>query len=150
MNSSSLLSALQTYLQRRKIEVETLTTDAVVAVMFDWFRLGPADPLDAPPAADVLLFRHGGWSEGCATGFKLSLLRRITERDANGAATDWVAGITLMFEPAGYGDLAPLSTASSDWPSLDAFLRAIESSAAYKRTMNVTPMGVLLESGGLR
>lgn len=150
MNSSSLLADLQSYLHRRNIEVERLTGESMVTAMAGWFRLGSADPLGGAPVADVLVFRHGGWSEGCATAFKLSLLRRVTERDASGAATDWVAGITLMFEPAAYGDLAPVSTASSDWPSLEAFLRAVESAPAFRRTATVAPMGVLLESGGLR
>jgi hypothetical protein len=55
-----------------------------------------------------------------------------------------------MFEPSRYADLAPLTTVSSDWKSIDAFLQAIESSPAYKVLVAGQPMSVLLESGGLR
>jgi hypothetical protein len=77
------------------------------------------------------------------------VLRRITQSDAAGD-TDWFAGITLMFEPSRYADLPAFDTVSSDWKSVDAFLHAIESSAAYQALAAVTPMTVLLESGGLR
>ena len=150
LNSSTLLAALQTFLDQRRVDVERLTAEPMVAAMFDWTRFGKVASVEGPPVADVLVYRYGGWSEGCATGFKLSLLRRVTERDADGRDTDWYAGITLMFEPSRFAGVAPFSTVSTEWPSTEAFLRAIESSPAYKASASTTPMGVVMESGGLR
>ena len=149
-HSFDLLAALQTFLRERSVVVERLTVDPMIVTMIDWFRLAPLDLAKGAAATDVLVFRYGGWSEGCATGFVFSMLRRITEPDAEGGETDWVAGITLMFEPSRYAGLAPLTTASSDWQSIDAFLHAIESSPAYKLLVGEQPISVLLESGGLR
>jgi hypothetical protein len=146
MNSEILLSALQSFMQRHSIELDQLTTEQMVSVMIDWFRLESLDLMDRGPQADALVFRYGGWSEGCATGFKLSLLRRVRQRES----VDWFAGITLMFDPARYADFAPFSTISADWQSIDAFMRAIESSQAYKTSRSMTPMGALIEIGGLR
>lgn len=150
VNSYLLLGALQSFLHQQRVDVDRLTADPMMRVMVDWFRLVPLDLLERAPVADALVYRYGGWSEGCATGFKLSLLRRITDDNAGGAQTDWFAGITLMFEPSRYADLAPLDLVSSDWQSLDAFMRAIESSQAFRVLAPATPMGVMLESGGLR
>ena len=149
-NSFDLLTALQSFLRERNVAVERLTVDPMIVTMIDWFRLTPLDLAKDAASADVLVFRYGGWSEGCATGFVFSVLRRITERNAESGETDWVAGITLLFEPSRYAGLAPLTTASSDWQSLEAFLRAVESSPAYKLLVGEQPMSALLESGGLR
>ena len=149
-NSFDLLAALQSFLRERNVDVERLTVDPMIVTMIDWFRLVPLDLAKDTASADVLVYRYGGWSEGCATGFVFSVLRRITEPNAEGGETDWVAGITLMFEPSRYAGLAPLTTVSSDWQSIDAFLRAVESSPAYKLLVAEQPMSVLLESGGLR
>ncbi|HZP89221.1 MAG TPA: hypothetical protein VFB54_20610 [Burkholderiales bacterium] len=150
VNSYGLLSALEKYLQQRGVSVEHLTVDPMVMLMFDWFRLVPVDKLEQRASADVLVYRYGGWSEGCATGFRLSLLRKITEPGAEGSATDWYAGITVMFEPSKLAELPAYSVTSADFKSLDAFLQAIESSPAYKQLVSATPMSVGLESGGLR
>jgi hypothetical protein len=116
--------------------------------MRDWFRLEPMDT--QPPASDALVFRYGGWSEGCATGFNLSLLRRITERNESGGDTQWSAGITLMFEPSGRAEIVAFSTTSLDWESLDAFVQAVKRSPGFRAIVADKPMGALLESGGLR
>ncbi|MCW5623314.1 MAG: hypothetical protein KIT73_01180 [Burkholderiales bacterium] len=150
MNTYNLLSALQRFLRQRNVDPEGLTLESMVLVMFDWFRFAPAGLSTIDPPPDVLVYRYGGWSEGCATGFKLSLLRRVTQPDAEGQPTDWYAGVTMLFEPSGFSGLAPLSTVSSDWPSSEAFLHAIESSPAYRASRSTKPMGVMLESGGLR
>jgi hypothetical protein len=150
LNSYILLGALQSFLHQRGVEVERLTADQMVPLMIDWFRLVPVDTLGRTATADALVYRYGGWSEGCATGFRLSLLRRVTEPAADGGNTDWFAGITLMFEPSRFAILAPFDAASVDWKSIDAFLHAIESSEAFKLLATVTPMTALLESGGLR
>ena len=150
VSSFSLLAALQSFLRERNIDVERLTVEPMIGAMIDWFRLVPLDLVKDASSSDVLVYRYGGWSEGCATGFVFSVLRRIRERNAKEGETDWVAGITLMFEPSHYAELAPLTTVSSDWQSVDAFLRAIESSPAYKVLVTQPPMSVLLESGGLR
>lgn len=149
-NSFSLLEALQSFLRERNVDVEHLTAGPMVVVMVDWFRLIPLNLAKDAASSDVLVYRYGGWSEGCATGFLFSVLRRISESNGAKGATDWVAGITLMFEPALYADLTPLKIASSDWQSVDAFVRAIESSAAYKMLGAERPVSVLLETGGLR
>jgi hypothetical protein len=149
VNSYTLLAALQRFLERRGVRVEGLTVEPMVLAMLDWYRSAPIETLGEPPLADVLVYRYGGWSEGCATGFKLSLMRRVTVR-SDGGETDWYAGVTLMFDPARYAEARPLSTVSADWPTLDAFLHAIESSPAYRASVAVTPMGAMLESGGLR
>ncbi len=150
INASTLLNALQDFLHRRGIEVGTLTTAPAVHAMFDWYRRGPVDVLDDATKADVLVFRHGGWSEGCATGYKVSLLRRVTRPGTDGRDVDWYAGVTLLFDPARFASMGSFSTTSADWPSIDAFLRAIESAAAFKASADTTPMGVMLESGGMR
>jgi hypothetical protein len=149
VNSYTLLSALQNFLHQRGVEADRLTVDSMVRLMIDWFRLVPIDMLERTSSADALVYRYGGWSEGCATGFNFSLLRRVTETNANGD-TDWFAGITLMFEPSLYSELAPFNTASSDWQSIEAFLHAVESSPAFNALVAAKPMTVLVESGGLR
>jgi hypothetical protein len=146
----TLLEGLQHFLEERRVVVEMLTVDPAVAAMFDWYRLRKADVLAGTPAADVLLCQYGGWSEGCATGYKFSLLRRVTEASDAGRAADWFAGITLMFEPSGAAGLSPRRLASDQYPSLDAFLEAIEASDGFTELRRQRPMGVLLESGGLR
>lgn len=150
VNSYTLLSALQKFVQQRGVVVESLSADPAVVLMLDWYRLVPVDKLERAASADVLVYRYGGWSEGCATGFRWSLLRRITETGADNAATDWYAGITLMFEGSKQLDLAPYSTTSADYKSIEAFMQAIEASPAYKQLQSATPMSVAMESGGLR
>ena len=144
----TLLDALQRFLQERRVMVETLTVEPAVALMLDWFRLQPVDALIQPGSADVLVYQYGGWSEGCATAYKFSVLRSVTEND--GSATEWLAGITLMFEPSGAAELARFRTTSAQSASLDAFLETIEASDCYQTLLRQRPMGVLLESGGLR
>jgi hypothetical protein len=116
--------------------------------MLDWFRQGPIEAGAA--ASDGLVFRYGGWSEGCATGFKLSLLRRIAEPQTDGGETQWFAGITLMYEPSSRAEIAPFSTTSLDWDSLDEFARAVRRSPGFKAVADTKPMGAMLESGGIR
>ena len=148
MSNFALLSSLQSFLNQRGVEVERLTADPMIKLMVDWFRMVAIDGVAPGSPADTMLFRYGGWSEGCVTGFKLSLLRCVAEKD--GASTQWLSGITLMFEPSRYADIAPLNTLSTDWQSLEAFVRAIESSPGFRLSSNLTPMAVLLESQGLR
>jgi hypothetical protein len=150
VNSYSLLGALQGFLRGRRVQVEQLTAEPMVGLMIDWFRLVPINLVERPVSADALVYRSGGWSEGCATAFRLSLLRRITEGGADEGDTDWFAGITLLFEPSRCAELVPFQAVSSDWKSIEAFLQVIESSPAFMALASATPMGVLLESGGLR
>jgi hypothetical protein len=150
LNSAFLLSSLQTYLQQRSIEVETLKVQPMLGAMIDWFRSVPVHGIPHRSPADSLVYRYGAWSEGCATGFKFSLLRRVLERADSGTDTEWLAGITLVFDPSRYTDLAPFATQSTDWSSLEAFLHAIESTVAFKLSAERAPMGVILESGGMR
>lgn len=149
MNSYNLLGALQKFIKQRGVEMDSLTADPMVRLMIDWFRLVPIDHLERTASTDVLVYRYGGWSEGCATGFNFSLLRRITETHASGD-TVWIAGITLMFEPSFYANLTAFSTVSSDWKSIEAFLGAIENSPAFTALATARPMSVVVESGGLR
>lgn len=150
LNSYVLLNALQNFLHGRGVDVQTLTAQQMVPLMIDWIRLEPVDRLERKVTADVLVHRYGGWSEGCATGFRYSVLRRVSERADDGTTTEWFAGVTLMFEPSRLAGLAPLDMVSSDQRSLEAFLEAIEGSAAYKVLAQQAPMSALLESGGVR
>jgi len=149
-NSFSLLEALQGFLHERNVDVEQLTVGPMILAMIDWFRLVPLTLVKDAASTDVLIYRYGSWSEGCATGFVFSVLRRITERNAARGNLDWIAGITMLFEPSRYADLTPVTTTSADWQSIEAFLHAIESSPAYKKLVAEAPMSVFLESGGLR
>lgn len=148
--SHALLAKLETFMRHQEVDAGGLSADAMVRLMIDWFRFAPIDSAKSASFADALVYRYGGWSEGCATAFKLSLLRRVTERSTIGADPEQLAGITLMFEPSGQAELMPFTTASSEWKSIDAFLEAIESSPAFKQLAVATPMAVLVESGGVR
>ncbi len=74
----------------------------------------------------------------------------MSGRNAIDGGTEQLAGITLMFEPSGQGELMPFTTSSTDWKSVDAFLEAIQDSPAFRGLATATPMAVVLESGGLR
>ena len=148
MSNIALLSSLQTFLNRRSVDVERLMADAMINVMVDWFRLVPIDGVAHASPADSMLFRYGGWSEGCVTGFKFGLLRRVAAGDASN--TEWLAGITMMFEPSRYSSIEPVTTVSTDWQSLEAFVHAIESSPGFKLSTSVTPMAVIVEGQGAR
>ena len=147
MSESTVVASLQTFLNQRSIDIEHLRVEAMVNVMIDWFRMVPIDGVAHSSPTDTMLFRYGGWSEGCVTGFKFGLHRRIAGSNAD---PDWLAGITLMFEPSRYADVAPLNTVSTDWQSLEAFVHAIESSPGFRLSSSLTPMAVMLESQGFR
>ena len=149
-SSHGLIAELQGFLRRQGVDANNLSADAMVRVMIDWYRFTPVRKTDGAHVGDALVYRYGGWSEGCATAFKLSLLRRVTEHDATGVDTERFAGITLMFEPSAQAQLMPFTAVSSDANSLEAFLQTIESSPAFKELAVATPMGVLVESGGVR
>lgn len=150
--SHGLLGELESFMRQQAVDVGRLDADAAVRLMVDWYRFAPVDAAAAASArsADALVYRYGGWSEGCATAFKLSLLRRVTGRNTMDGGTEQLAGITLMFEPSGQGELMPFTTTSTDWKSIDAFLEAIQDSPAFRGLATATPMAVVLESGGLR
>jgi hypothetical protein len=148
-DSFTLLGALQRFLEQRGAAVEALTVEPAIVLMLDWFRLIPSDRFLPAASADVLVYRYGGWSEGCATAYNFSLLRRVTEASAPGEIA-WFAGITLMFEPSSRTDLEPYQAISSRSASLDAFVATIEASPGYRALLRERPMGVVLESGGLR
>jgi len=150
VNSYTLLGALQKFVKQRDITVLDLTAEPAIWVMLDWFRLVRVDRFAETGFRDALVFRYGGWSEGCAAGYKFSLLRRVTEKSEGGGDTEWFAGITLMFDPSGRSELAPFSTTSSDWESLDAFAQAISSSPGFKALAAEKPMSAFLEGGGVR
>ena len=150
MNSYTLLGALQKFVEQRGIAVVDLTAEPAIGLMLDWFRLVRVDKFAQTGSGDALVFRYGGWSEGCATGYRFSLLRRVTEKSESGGDTEWFAGITLMFEPSSRSELAPYSTASSDWESLDAFAQAIGHSPGFRALAAEKPMGAFLEGGGVR
>jgi hypothetical protein len=148
MNNLAVLASLQSFLNQRAVDIERLTADGMINVMVEWFRLIPIDGVAHPAPGDSLLYRYGGWSEGCATGFKFTLLRRIAS-SASGE-NEWLTGITLMFEPSRYADVAPLITVSTDWQSLEAFVHAIESSPGFRLSVSVAPLAVMIESQGFR
>ena len=140
----------QVFMREKGVEAQGLSAEGMVRLIIDWYRFSPGDAVPSESSSDALVYRYGGWSEGCATAFKLSLLRRVTGRNPIGADPDRFAGITLMFEPSAQADLMPFTTASSDWKSIEAFLEAIESSPAFRQLAVATPMAVLVESGGVR
>lgn len=148
--SHGLIADLQGFLRKQGVDVNHLNADAMVRLMVDWYRFAPAHEGAGTAAGDTLVYRYGGWSEGCATAFKLSLLRQVTEHDATGAETQRFAGITLMFEPSGQAELMPFTAVATDSKSIEAFLQTIESSPAFRQLASATPMGVLIESGGVR
>jgi hypothetical protein len=150
LTSHGLLNQLQGYMRERDVDANNLSADEAVRLMIDWFRFTPIDTIGGAPSTDALVFRYGGWSEGCATAFKLSLLRQVTPSISIDGETELLAGITLMFEPSSQAELLPFSTASSDWKSIDAFLQAVESSPAFRELAGAKPMAVMVESGGLR
>jgi hypothetical protein len=139
--SRSFLGDLERFVHERG-GADHLTAQSMVGLMTDWYQLRGAK------GDDVLVYSYGGWSEGCATGFKFSLLRR-QEGGGDGERAR-VAGITLMFEPGSRMQLAPYSTTSADWPSLGAFLAAIEQSPAWRELAGATPMAGMVESGAVR
>ena len=149
-SSHGLLAELESFMRQQGVDASRLGADTMVRLMIDWFRFAPRDSVAAASPADALVYRYGGWSEGCATAFKLSLLRRVTGRNAIGADPEQFAGITVMFEPSAQAELMPFTTVSSDWKSIEDFLEAIENSPAYKQLAVATPMAVLVESGGVR
>lgn len=144
-----MLAALQAFTDRRGTAVPVLGLRGMLDEMLAWYEAAPPGQFVPGAQSDVLLYRYGAWSEGCATGFKVSLLRRVRARGGEGA-TDVLAGITLVFEPGDRADLARFSTVSTDWPSTAAFRSAVESSPAYRSLAGVVPMAAALESGGLR
>jgi hypothetical protein len=151
VSSHGLMAQLQGFLRQQGVDENRLSADAMVRVMVDWYRFSSDSKAQgAASTGDALVYRYGGWSEGCATAFKLSLLRKVTVHHANEADTERFAGITLMFEPSGQADLMPFSAVSSDARSIEAFVQTIESSPAFRELAGVTPMGVLVEGGGLR
>ena len=151
-SSHGLLAELESFIRQQGVDASRLGADTMVRLMIDWFRFAPRDSVAAVSAADAdaLVYRYGGWSEGCATAFKLSLLRRVTGRNTIGADPEQFAGITVMFEPSAQAELMPFTTVSSDWKSIEDFLQAVEKSPAFKQLALATPMAVLVESGGVR
>lgn len=136
-----LLADLEDYLRQRDVDIDSLTVDKMLGVMTDWYRSVPIVP-NGEGAGDMLQFRYGGWSEGCATGFNVSLMRRAVGRGA--------AGITLMFEPSGGADLESFSTALSDPAAMAVFMEAVRGSPAFQAFGSARTMGALIEKGGLR
>lgn len=148
--SHGLLLQLEKFLHQRELDATRLTPDSMVGVMVDWVRFASADAGKATSAADALVYQYGGWSEGCATGFKFSLLRKVSRPDAGADQFAETAGITLIFEPSANTDLAPFRLVSSDLGSIDEFMAAIENSPAFRKLASTTPMSVVVESGGMR
>jgi hypothetical protein len=146
LSSHSLIVELQNFLRQRELDVDQLSVAEMVGVMVDWYRFTPMKTVQS----DALVYRYGGWSEGCATAFKLSLLRRVTVRDASGADDERLAGITLMFEPSAQAELLPFSAVAPDAKAVDAFVATVQNSPAFQLLAGATPMGVLIESGGVR
>lgn len=150
LSSHGLLSQLERFLQQREIEVGLLTADTVAGVMLDWMRFSPIDAGGEAGTADELVYQYGGWSEGCATGFKLSLLRKVTGPaigDGNGALT---VGITLLFDPGANTRFAPYRLASSESVSIEDFMAGIERSPAYAKLAAETPISAFIERGAMR
>jgi len=95
--SHGLLSQLERFMHQRELDTTSLNADSMVGVMIDWARFEPATGI---AGADALVFQYGGWSEGCATGFKFSLLRKISLPESADGNFSQTAGITLILNPA--------------------------------------------------
>lgn len=145
--SHGLLSQLERFLHHRELDTTSLTAESMVGVMINWARFEPATGI---AGTDALIYQYGGWSEGCATGFKFSLLRKVSLPESAEGSFAQTAGITLIFEPSANADLAPFKLVSSELNSIDAFMAAIEGSPAFKKLASTTPMSVVVESGGMR
>jgi hypothetical protein len=140
----ALQSSLQSFLLQRGVAVRELSLHPATELMIDWFRLVAIDGIPHQAPEDTLVFRYGGWSEGCATGFKIRTQRRIALPEGSAQATATV-GIALLFASDRFGNLEPLATSTSDWRSLEAFVAAIESSPGFLRLAAEKPSEVLLE-----
>lgn len=147
LGSHGLLSQLEKFLHQRELDTTSLNVDSMVGVMIDWARFEPATGI---AGTDALIYQYGGWSEGCATGFKFSLLRKVSLPESADGSFAQTAGITLIFEPSANADLAPFKLISSDLKSIEDFMAAIEGSPAFKKLASTTPMSVVVESGGMR
>lgn len=144
-NGAGLLGELQQFLDRRKVAVATLDAPTLVGLMVDWYRLVPVDA-----RADGLLHQYGGWSEGCVTGFKWSVLRHVLVDAGDPDPVERFAGLTLMLEPSAFSGVSAVRFETSDRNALEAFVRRIEASPAWDAVAAARPMGVVLQSGGLR
>ena len=91
--SHPLLAKLEVFMREQGVDAQRLSADRMVRMMIDWFRFAPGDSVPGESSSDTLVYRYGGWSEGCATAFKLSLLRRVTGRNAHDGHPDRFAGI---------------------------------------------------------
>lgn len=149
LGSHGLMKQLEKFMHERQADVGELTADGAVDLMVDWMRFSPVVAAGGETTEDALLYQYGGWSEGCATAFKMSLLRRVTARDAAGARSEHLAGITLMYEPSGQSELKPYS-AVADAKSLESFVATIESSPAFRELGSQKPMAAMVEGGGIR
>jgi hypothetical protein len=139
------LGQLQGFLQERRIEASELTPGDSMRLMIEWYRITRAGEASTP--ADALVFRYGGWSEGCATAFNVSLLRRVK---ALGGDTDLVAGITLMFDPGSAPGVQAHLSSTADGTSLEDFAQLVQQSTVFKLLGNRKPMAVVVESGAFR
>jgi hypothetical protein len=150
LSSHALMNQLERFMHEREVEVGSLTADEAVGLMVDWVRFSPMVAANGEPSQDALLYQYAGWSEGCATAFKMSLLRRVTQRDAGGDTGEYLAGITLMFEPSSQAELKPYRALSSEAKSLEDFMSTIERSPAFVELGRQKPMAAMVEGGGIR
>ena len=148
MTEFELISSLQSFAQQRGADVEQLNAESMIRLMIDWFRFVPIAKIDRTMPPDTLVYRYGGWSEGCATGFKYSLLRHVslTNAENRNATTELVAGVTLMFEPSRYAEITPAEVVLTDQGALSAFVSLIENSPGFQLSASRAPMSVALES----
>jgi hypothetical protein len=56
----NLLGELQSFLDRRKVDVGRLDGETLVALMVDWFRLVRVAEIDGLPTEDTLVHQYGG------------------------------------------------------------------------------------------
>ena len=144
-SSHGLLKQLEKFMDQRQAAVGELNAAEAVGLMVDWMRFSPV-----ASAEDSLLYQYGGWSEGCATAFKLSVLRKVVELGADGASVEHLAGITLMYEPSSQSEFTPYKAASSGAKTLEGFVQSIEASPAFVALGTQKPMASMLETGGIR
>ena len=139
MNQVLLTASLNNFLQQRAVVTARLSSHPMLELMADWYRFTPFDGVSHGPPADTLMFRYGGWSEGCATGFKIGLQRRITPLDAPRVME---AGITMLFGWERYSGVEPFSVGLEQAGSLEAFVKAVEASRGFLISASDAPTDI--------
>ena len=156
INAFTMLNALQAFLEKRSVDVNTVRADDMVTLMHGLliksFQRLLGKLAGAVARQNVEQAQWTGQENGinALEQRRVALLPLGQRQDVAVAHVEWLSGITLMFEPAGYAHLKSMSIASSESASIESFMRTVQQSPAYQACVYVTPVAVLVESGGVR